>query len=312
MKPQRIVILGGTGFVGRHLLPRLHADGHTLLALTRNRELHRELAVLPRLRLVNAQVHDPAVLERALCGADAVLNLVGILNESGGERHSFRGVHVDLTAKVIAACRAAGVARLLHMSALRAGEGTSRYLQTRGEAEMLVKQSGLAWTIYRPSVIFGPGDGLYFRFARLLRLAPLVPLARAGARFAPVYVRDVAAAIARSVCDATTAANAYEFGGPRVMTLAQIVRDCAQWLGIKRLVVPLPDFLGRLQALVFGALPGKLFTSDNYKSLLVDSVPTSDGLAALAIAATPVELIMPTLLAGLGKQARLTRWRQGY
>ena len=196
MKPQRIVILGGTGFVGSHIVPRLHADGHTIVILSRNREQHRDLSVLPRASVVTADVHDGEVLRRQLAGADVAINLVGILNERGSDGSGFRKAHVELTETLIAACRAAGVARLLQMSALRAGEGESFYLITRGEAEAKVKSSPLAWTIFRPSVIFGRGDGLFYRFANLLRMTPVLPLARANAKFTPVYIGDVAEAFA--------------------------------------------------------------------------------------------------------------------
>src|SRR6185312_15504334 len=167
----------------------------------------RDLSVLPRASVVSADVYDRDVLRRHLAGADAAINLVGILNERGSDGSGFRKAHVELTETLVAACRAAGVARLLQMSALRAGEGESFYLKTRGEAEALVRSSPLAWTIFRPSVIFGPGDGLFFRFANLLRRTPVLPLARAHAKFTPVYAGDVAAAFSRAIAHPHTAAH---------------------------------------------------------------------------------------------------------
>ena len=158
MKSLKIVILGGTGFVGRHMVPRLHADGHRINVLSRNRDLNLELGVLPRVMVENCDVHDRAALTRKLEGADAVINLVGILNERGSDGSGFDKAHVELTETVIAACKAAKVPRLLQMSALRAGEGASHYLRTRADAESRVRDSRLAWTIFRPSVIFGPDD----------------------------------------------------------------------------------------------------------------------------------------------------------
>jgi NADH dehydrogenase len=163
MAAQQLVILGGTGFVGSHLVPRLAADGHRIVLLSRNRERHREFALLPGVSVRSADVHDDAELRRQLVGADAVLNLVGILNPRG--RDSFQRVYVELARRLIAACEASGVGRLHQMSSLKAGQGLSQYLQTRGEAEALVKASALDWTIYEPSVIFGRGDGLVGRFA---------------------------------------------------------------------------------------------------------------------------------------------------
>jgi NADH dehydrogenase len=310
MKRQRIVILGGTGFVGSRLVPRLHDDGHTIRVLSRNRELHRDLFVLPRVDIVTTDVHDPDALRARLAGADAAINLVGILNERGSDGSGFRKAHVELTEKLIAACRSAGVGRLIQMSALRAGEGESHYLRTRGEAEARVKDSGLVWTIFRPSVIFGPGDGLFFRFARLLRLVPVLPLARAGARFAPVYVGDVAEAFARAIAHPHTAGHTYELFGPRTITLGELVRWTAEMSGMRRWIVPLPDALGYLQALVGEWLPGKPLSRDNFRSLKLDSVGTADGLAALGIVATPMETVMPPLLRGEGRQRRLDRFRE--
>ncbi|MEO6688638.1 MAG: complex I NDUFA9 subunit family protein, partial [Dokdonella sp.] len=256
MKPQKIVVLGGTGFVGSHLIPRLHADGHTITVLSRNREKHRDLGVLPRVAVVNADVLDRTTLARHLVGADAAINLVGILNERGSDGRGFHKAHVELTQTLLAACAAAGVSRLLQMSALRAGEGESFYLKTRGEAEARVKASPLAWTMFRPSVIFGPGDGLFFRFASLLRMAPVLPLARPHAVFAPVYVGDVTEAFARALIHPHTAGRIYELAGPRTIELAQIVRWTAQLIGKRRLVIALPDALGFMQACIGEWLPG--------------------------------------------------------
>ncbi|MEO6297606.1 MAG: complex I NDUFA9 subunit family protein [Dokdonella sp.] len=312
MKPQKIVLLGGTGFVGSHLLPRLHADGHTITVLSRNREKHRELGVLPRVMVVNADVHDHATLARHLAGADAAINLVGILNERGGDGRGFQKAHVELTQTLLAACAAAGVSRLLQMSALRAGEGESFYLKTRGEAESRVKESALAWTLFRPSVIFGPGDGLFFRFASLLRMTPVLPLARPHALFAPVYVGDVAEAFARALIHPHTAGRIYELAGPRTIELAQIVRWTAQMIGKRRVVIPLPDTLGFMQACVGEWLPGKPISRDNFRSLKFDSIAREDGLATLGIVATPMEQVMPALLAHAGRQQRFDRLRREY
>lgn len=305
-----IAILGGTGFVGRHLVPKLAADGHRVTVLSRNREQHRELTVLPTARVVSCDVYDGAALAAQLPGAQVVINLVGILNERGFGGAGFRKAHVELTRTVIGACKQAGVGRLLQMSALNAGRGESHYLKTRGEAEAAVKASGLAWTIFESSVIFGPGDGLFCRFAGLLKLAPMLPLARAGARFAPIYVGDVTEAIRRGVSDPATASRVFQLGGPRVMTLREIVAYTAAQLGLRRLIVGLPDGFGRLQALAMDFVPGKPFSTDNFLSLKYDSVPTEDGLHALGIVPVPVEAVVPHYLRGEGKQDRDKRGRK--
>ncbi len=297
MKPQRIVILGGTGFVGRHLVPRLARDGHAITVLTRNRDLKRELSVLPCVRLRNADVHDAAALPRHVRDADVAINLVGILNERGSDGRGFHKAHVALAESLVAACQAAGVPRLVQMSSLRAGEGDSHYLRSRGEAEDRVQSSRLAWTIFRPSVIFGDGDGLFFRFAQLLKFAPLLPLARAHAKFQPVHVGDVAESIARAVAHPRTAGEIYELVGPDVIELGELVRWTARMTGRRRLVLPLPDALGAVQARIGEWLPGKPISRDNFRSLKLDSVSDRDGLGALGIVATPMGRVMPPLLA---------------
>lgn len=238
VKSHQLVLLGGTGFVGRHLIARLAAQGHRVRVLSRNAALRPELRVLPNVQVDTADVYDPASLARAFDGADAVINLVGILNEKGFGGAGFQRAHVRLTQGVIAACEQAGVKRLLQMSALNAGRGESHYLRTRGEAEAAVKASSLDWTIYQPSVIFGPGDGLFGRFASLLRIAPVLPLARAGAKFAPVHVGDVVRAMSETLFQPVAFRQVYELYGPDVLTLADIVRYTARQLGLLRLVIP--------------------------------------------------------------------------
>lgn len=305
----KIVVLGGTGFVGSHLVARLSTLGHEIDVLSRNPSAKPQLSVLPRVRVRPADPNDSAALTAALQGADAVINLVGILNEAGFGGGGFKRAHVDLTRCVIDACKAAGVRRLLQMSALNAGRGDSHYLKTRGEAEALVKASGLDWTLYQPSVIFGPGDGLFSRFKFLLSISPVIPLARANAKFAPVYVGDVIAAIVQTLDDPGAHSQTYELYGPETLTLAEIVRYTARGMQLKRLVIPLPDVLGRLQALAMDFVPGKPFSTDNFLSLKIDSVGGVDGLYRLKIDKTPIEAVIPQILFPLGKQARLDRYR---
>lgn len=309
MRRQHLVILGGTGFVGHHLVPRLAADGHRITLLSRNRERHRDLGTVPGVTVRSAAVHQRLALVEFFRDADAVMNLVGILNEHGVE--SFRRAHVELTRTVIAACHEAGVERLHQMSALKAGQGLSDYLKTRGEAESLVKQSDLQWTLYQPSVIFGPGDGLVSRFAGLLRISPVLPLARPRSRMAPVYVGDVAEAIARCVADPRiSAGRTFELYGPDTFTLEQVVRHIRDAAGLRRAVLGLPDALGRMQAQVAGLLPGKPFSLDNFKSLRTDSVGRIDGLTALGIVPHRFVPMLPALLRGSSRQAQLDRLRR--
>ena len=310
MTPQKLVILGGTGFVGRHLVSRLAREGHRIVLLSRNIALHSDRLLPPGVDLRELDVYDPTALQQAFAGADAVINLVGILNERGDNGRGFRRAHVELSKLVIAAMKLAGVRRLLQMSALDAGRGQSHYLKSRGEAEAAVKASGLDWTIFEPSVIFGPGDGLFCRFATLLRLAPVLPLARAGARFAPVYVGDVVEAYRRALHDRRTFGEVYELYGPDVFTLREIVRMTARQCGLKRLVLPLPDAIGRLQAWLCDFLPGKPFSSDNFRSLLTDSVGGVDGLHRLGIEPTSVQARLPEILGHVhDRQSRYARYR---
>ena len=272
MTPLRLVVLGGSGFIGRHLLRRLAEGGDEVLLLSRNLGAHGDRLLPPGVRLRQLDPYDPVALREALVGADAVINLVGILNERGDDGSGFRKVHVELTRALIQACRDSGVRRLLQMSSLNAGRGCSHYLASRGEAEALVRDSGLDWTIFEPSVVFGPGDGLFYRFAKLLRILPVFPLARPQAKFAPVHVCDVAEAFARALRLPATIGETYELYGPEIYTLRQLVQMSARQLGLRRWVWPLPDFLGRVQALTCDFIPGKPFSSDNFRSLLTDSV----------------------------------------
>ena len=294
MKIQKICVLGGTGFVGRHLAARLANRGYTLRVLTRHPQRHRSIELLPGAELVGADIHDPKVLAEQFAGCDAVINLVGILHEYSNQ--SFRAVHAELPAKVVEACRASGIRRLLHMSALQAdpAKGPSQYLFTKGEGERTVMQAkDLAVTSFKPSIIFAPDDDFFNKFAGLLKFNLVLPLACPNSRFAPVYVEDVARAFEIALENDATIDQSYELCGPRVYTLKEIVEDIARMLGKKRLVVGLPDSLAQLQAKLFGLLPVKIFTLDNYLSLQADSVCACNGLEALGIVPHSVEGIMP-------------------
>ncbi len=286
MRLLSIVVLGGTGFLGTRLVARLIKDGHRVTVLSRDREAHRHLLVLPGLTLENCDVYQEAQLSERFRGKDVIINLVGILNERGFSGAGFRRAHVELTQAVLQAARSAGVPRLLQISALKAGlDAPSYYLRTKGEAEKLIRdQHNVDWTIFQPSVMFGPGDTFLNRFAGLLGAVPGVfPLARSSARFQPVSVDDVIAAIRQCLHGGACSRQTYELGGPKVYTLREIVELVAKTTGRRRWIMGLPDVLARMQGFFFNFVPGRPFSSDNYRSLTVDSVCTTDGFAQLGI-----------------------------
>ncbi|GMQ87003.1 MAG: complex I NDUFA9 subunit family protein [Gammaproteobacteria bacterium] len=311
MKALRLCVLGGTGFIGSHLVYRLAGLGHSVTVLTRRPERHREFRIGSTVRLLETNPYDAAALQAAIQDMDCVINLVGILNEEG--KSSFQGAHVDLPRTLVKVMRAAGVTRLLHMSALNANvnESHSRYLKSKGQGEDLVHQTpGLEVTSFRPSVVFGPGDSFFNRFAQLLHLSPpLFPLACAGSRFAPVYVGDVTDAFVRALDDDSLIGQRLELCGPKAYSLQQLVQYTAQVTGHKTRVVGLPDFAARIQGHMLGLVPGKPFTIDNYYSLQRDSVCKEPTLAILGITPRSVEAIVPTYLGDSYSRAHYVRYR---
>jgi NADH dehydrogenase len=292
----RVLVLGGTGFVGSHVVANLASAGHRVIVPTRRRERGKHLLLLPTVDVVEADVHDPARLAHLAAGADAVVNLVGILHETRSA--TFRRAHVELTRTLFEACRRGGARRLVHMSALGAArDGPSEYLRTKGEAQALVEASELAWTVFRPSVIFGRGDSFVSLFAKLLRWMPVVFLASPEAKFQPVYVRDVARCIAGSVDDRRTFHQRYELCGPKVYTLREIVAYIAETSGRVRPIVGLGPGLSRLQATLLELSPVKLLTRDNLASMTVDSTCTEPFPAIFGIEPATLEAIAPEYIA---------------
>lgn len=300
MNISRVCIIGGTGFVGRHIIGHLARAGIPARVLARHPHRHRDLGVAPGNEVRAITDWDMDTLTAAMNGCDAAINLVGILNESRGT--SFRQVHVELVEKIVEACKRAHVTRLLHMSALHASEanGASAYLRTKGEGENRAHTLGrpdIMVTSFRPSVIFGPDDSFINRFRQLMRIPGPLPLACPDSRFAPVYVGDVATAFVKALKDPATAGRAYDLCGPRVFTLRQIVKYVAWHSGIYKSVIGLDDRTSRLQAEILGRLPGKPFTLDNYRSLQVASVCGHNGLTDLGIEPTDMDAIVPGFLA---------------
>lgn len=313
MRPQSIAVLGGTGFLGTRLVARLIKEGHRVTVLSRDREQHKHLLVLPGLTLENCDVYDEAQLSEHFRGNDVVINLVGILNERGFGGAGFRRAHTELTRGVLQAARSAGVTRLLQVSALKAAvDAPSYYLRSKGDAEQLIREtsSALDWTIFRPSVMFGPGDSFLNRFAGLLAALPLAfPLAKPNARFQPVLVDDVIEALLRSLHGGPSSRQTYELGGPQIYSLREIVGLVAKLTGRRRWIVGLPDPIARIQALVMDFVPGRPFSSDNYRSLTVDSVCTEDGFAKLGLKPRSMVASARQYLGALEDNARLSHNR---
>lgn len=274
MEIKKVCVLGGSGFVGEHVVSKLCERGYEVHVPYRNINRAKHLTVLPTVSLIEADIHDPAVLNGLLKGMDAVINLVGILHEK--KRGAFQRTHVDLPRKVLDACRINRVKRLLHMSAIGVSvDGLSCYQRSKGEGEALVRAAhgeDLAVTVFRPSVIFGAGDSFLNLFAGLLNWTPIFPLGSSGAKMQPVYVGDVAQAIAASVNNPATFGQSYELCGPTVYTLQELVEYVAKVKGLKRMVVSLSPGMSSLQSIILGLLPIKLLTHDNYLTLKTDAV----------------------------------------
>lgn len=281
---KNILVIGGSGFIGSRLVNALSLGNHFVTVPTRRRQRARHLVQLPLVDVVETDVHDDAKLAKLVAGRDAVVNLVGILHGKRGQPYGadFARAHVDLPRRIAAACAQQGVRRVVHMSALGAdSNGPSMYLRSKGAGEAALRaQEGIDVTLFRPSVVFGPEDNFLNTFAKLQRMFPIVPLAGAKTRFAPVYVGDVVTAFASSLVGPQardTFGQTYELCGPNTYTLAELVRLSGQWArvggGCGRSIIPLPEALGRLQALMMELAPGEpVMSRDNLDSMRVDSV----------------------------------------
>ncbi|MDX1513653.1 MAG: complex I NDUFA9 subunit family protein [Gammaproteobacteria bacterium] len=314
MEKKKVCILGGSGFVGRHLCAALARGRHRIRVLTRRRETVRDLLVFPTLELVETDVHLGSELGVHFQDCDVVVNLVGILNEGSSETEQFESAHAALATTVAEACRSSRVPRLLHMSALNATpDAPSKYLRSKAKGEDAAHRAaaaGLAVTSFQPSVIFGFDDSFFNRFAHLLTISPwFFPLACPDSRFAPVYVEDVVRAFLKSLDDKSSHGKRYQLCGPRTYTLLELVEYTARVAGIRRSVVELGEDLSKLQALALEQLPGKPFSYDNYLSLQVDSACDCNGLVKLGIAPTSIESIVPGYLGKENKTGRYENLR---
>lgn len=321
MRIEKVCVLGGSGFVGSSIVNRLDAAGYQVKVLTRRREGAKHLILLPKVDVVECDIMDDTALAQEISGCDAVINLIGILHESG--HASFDVVHHQLPQRLVDICRNSGVRRLLHMSALQASDNApSAYLRSKaaGEAEvmkeaaqaepvMLRHAHQLQVTAFRPSVIFGRSDSFLNLFAKLVRFLPVILLAKPAARFQPVWVEDVAQAFVASLENVATYGKSYNLCGPRVYSLRELVQLVADTLGVRRRIVGLNDRLSYLQAYAMEFLPIRLMTRDNLNSMQVDSV-CHDGFPPIfGITPTAVEAVVPDYLADRSVRNTYNRYR---
>ncbi|MEN3366501.1 MAG: hypothetical protein V7606_3775 [Burkholderiales bacterium] len=304
MAIRTVLVLGGSGFIGGHVLAKLQETDWRVVVATRHYEHAKHLLELPTVEdVVEADVHDDAALNRLMFGIDAVINLVGILHSRPGDPYGpdFARAHVELPRRIVAACAANGVHRYLHMSALGAAtDGPSMYLRSKGDGEAAAfSNPALNTTAFRPSVVFGDNDRFLNLFASMERFLPVMLVASADTKFQPVYVEDVAQAFVYTLDNERTFGHVYELAGPKVYTLRELVRLAGVYTGHPRPVIGLPESLGRMQAMLLEHLPGEpLMTRDNLDSMKVDSVASAPVDPELGISLTPLEAVAPYYLTG--------------
>ena len=299
-----VLVIGGSGFIGRHVVRQLVARGLQVRVPTRRRDRAKELILLPTVDVVQADIHDDKTLHRLVASCDAVINLVGVLHGD------FERAHVELPRRIVAACDKHGVRRLVHLSALKAAaDAPSAYLRSKSEGENVIRlaRARIDATIFRPSVVFGPDDRFLNLFATLARRLPALALASPDARFQPVYVNDVAQAITVSLDDARTFGQTYELCGPRVYSMRQLVEYVMHTLGVRRIVIGLGPNLSMVQAAVLERLPGRLMTRDNVLSMRVPNTCDAAFPSLFEIVPTPLEAVAPMYIGGVTPRARY-RW----
>jgi len=296
-----VTIFGGSGFLGRHIVRALANEGWRVRAAVRRpntANFLRPMGRVGQVQIVKCNVLDQAAVDAAVHGADAVVNLVGVLSQSGSQK--FEALHAAAAERIAKAAATHGVERLLHISALGASaESESTYARSKAAGEASVHEAFPAATIFRPSIVFGPEDDFFNRFGWLARLSPALPLiGGGGTRFQPVYVGDVARAALRVLSDPSTAGKTYELGGPEVMTFKEIMQLVLKVTNRRRLLIPLPFALARVQAAFLGLLPNPLLTLDQVRLLKTDNVVSDGalGLRDLGIVPEAAEAILPTYL----------------
>ncbi|PKO35392.1 MAG: complex I NDUFA9 subunit family protein [Betaproteobacteria bacterium HGW-Betaproteobacteria-7] len=315
MDIKKVLLLGGSGFIGTYIVNRLSQRGIEVTVPTRRRERTKALIMQPGVEMPEANIHCQETLTKLMRGHDAVINLVGILHSRDVKfpySRDFAEAHVELPKKIVAACKAAGVRRLVHMSALKADpKAPSEYLASKGDGEAIVRaaQGELDVTVFRPSVIFGLGDSFLNMFAKVLKLAPVFPLGFGHARFQPVWAADVADAFVDCLGDAATVGQAYDLVGPKVYTLRELVEYTASLCDSKARIIPLSEGWAYLQAGLMWLAPNPMMSPDNLRSMQVDSVCEGDCQPPANWRPTALEAVAPTYIAMRTPRGKLDSFR---
>ncbi|MBC8241025.1 MAG: complex I NDUFA9 subunit family protein [Alphaproteobacteria bacterium] len=306
----KITVVGGAGFLGRYLIRGLARQGLQVRAAVRDPEAAgylKPMGEVGQVQPIQANIRDAASIARAVAGADMVVNLTGVMFPGGAQ--SFQAVHVDGAATVARAAHDAGAVRLIHVSAIGAEmDADSKYARSKAAGEAAVRDAFPTATIVRPSTMFGPEDKFFNLFARIATILPVMPLLGGGhSRMQPVYVGDVARAIAALLRDEAPTGGIYELGGPQVLNLAELMAMVCALTGRKRLQVPLPFALAKFEAFFLQILPWHILTMDQVELLKVDNIISGDhpGLAELGVTATTLDAILPSYLYRYRKAGRL-------
>lgn len=314
MTQHTIAILGGSGFVGRHLCAALAKAGHQVRVFTRRPEACKQLTVLPTVSVLDVDVYDSKELTLASKDCDVMINLIGILNEKGHDGDGFELAHVGATQMAIRACELNHIPRYIHMSALNADakHATSHYLRTKGIAEDYAHthQQTLHVTSFRPSVIFGPGDSFFNRFAKLIKYAPgFMFLPSDYSQMAPIYIGDLVTAMVKSIDMRETYGKRYDLCGPMVYTLKSLVQFTAKTIDEPCYIIGLNPTWSNIAAHILEYMPFKVFSVDNYHTALTPSVCKTPFPALFDIRLSKVEYIVPTYLGVLSDDMNQIRRR---
>lgn len=310
MQIHQICVLGGSGFIGSALVHRLSTNGYWVKVLTRRRESAKSLILLPNVQVEECNVLDDNALQAHLLGMDAVINLIGILHQD--KENQFLKLHAELPRRLAQHCQDLGISRLLHMSALQAStEAASAYLRSKAEGEMALQafSEKIDITIFQPSVVFGRDDRFLNLFAGLVKLLPVILLAKPEVRFQPIWVEDLAEVMVRSLQNISTFGHSYPLGGPRVYRLRDLMEFVMFVLGKKRSIVGLNDTLSYWQAYAMEMLPNKLMTRDNIDSMAIDSVCDGAFPSVFGLQPTALEAVVPEYLANDTPRAAYDRYR---